>query len=87
MSISLIRLVNICTDVVHLHIHVHTFLLYHRLVYACLHVRHKDAMGTNAGFLICTCTCKPWLHGINLTCKGDHAIGKMLCATQMDKLL
>ena len=28
-----------------------------------------------------------WLHGINLTCKDDHAIGKMLCGTKMNKLL
>ena len=75
--------VHVCTVV--LHGHVHTFLLYHRLVYTCLHVCHNDAMGTNAGFKIYTCTCT--LHGINLTCKGDHAMDKMLCGTKMNKLL
>ena len=54
------------------------------LVYTRLHVCLNDAMDTNAGFKISTCTCKPWLHGINLTCKGDHAVGNMLCATQIN---
>ena len=30
--------------VVHVHVHLHTFLLYHRLLCTCLHVCHNDAM-------------------------------------------
>ena len=47
-------------------------------------------MGTNAGLKICICTCKPWLHGINLTCKSDQlqeAICYIVCANGGDEFI
>ena len=75
MSITLIMLVNICTVVVH----VHCTLVSQAGIHMLVHICYNDALGTNASFKTCTHACKPWLHvyGINLPCKGDHAIGNI----------
>ena len=61
-----------------------TCIHFHIVSQACVHVCHNDAMGQMQALQSCTCTFKPWLHG--MTCKGDRAIGRMLCGTLMNKL-